>query len=596
MKNYKGLTSQEAKLLLDKNGPNKLKEEKPKTIMQMFLEQIWNFTNLILAAAIIISICLKDYGEAVIIGIIVIANAIIGVVQEGKAQKALEALRKMSVLKATVIRDGEKKEVSSEELVVGDIVTLEAGQQVPADLKLIETINLKIDEKALTGESVAVEKDSNFVPGEKTGIGDRLDLGYMTTIVTYGRGVGEVIKTGMNTEIGKIAEMVGKEKDKPSPLQKAMDELSKFLGIAAVIICVIMFIIGIVQGREMLDMLMTAVSLAVAAIPEGIPTIVTIVLALGMQKMAKVNAIVKTLPSVETLGAVTYVCSDKTGTLTQNKMTVVDAYADFEHIALDSLDSKKNDLLLKGFLLCNDAVITTDNKEIGDPTETALVAFAKRYGILKSQAEKEMPRINELAFDSDRKLMTTVHDMNGKSMSFTKGSTDELLKRCTKIMVNGESRKITKDDIEKINIAMGEMSDQALRVLSLAIHENNKDAVEADLTYVGMIGMIDPERPEVIESVATFKRAGVKTIMITGDHKDTAFAIARKLGIAENKDECVMGHELDEMDDETLKEKAKKISIFARVSPEHKVRIVKAFQDNGNVVSMTGKLRCPVMQ
>ena len=596
MKNYKGLTSQEAKLLLDKNGPNKLKEEKPKTIMQMFLEQIWNFTNLILAVAIIISICLKDYGEAVIIGIIVIANAIIGVVQEGKAQKALEALRKMSVLKATVIRDGEKKEVSSEELVVGDIVTLEAGQQVPADLKLIETINLKIDEKALTGESVAVEKDSNFVPGEKTGIGDRLDLGYMTTIVTYGRGVGEVIKTGMNTEIGKIAEMVGKEKDKPSPLQKAMDELSKFLGIAAVIICVIMFIIGIVQGREMLDMLMTAVSLAVAAIPEGIPTIVTIVLALGMQKMAKVNAIVKTLPSVETLGAVTYVCSDKTGTLTQNKMTVVDAYADFEHIALDSLDQKKNDLLLKGFLLCNDAVITTDNKEIGDPTETALVAFAKRYGILKSQAEKEMPRINELAFDSDRKLMTTVHNMNGKSMSFTKGSTDELLKRCTKIMVNGESRKITKDDIEKINIAMGEMSDQALRVLSLAIHENNKDAVEADLTYVGMVGMIDPERPEVIESVATFKRAGVKTIMITGDHKDTAFAIARKLGIAENKDECMMGHELDEMDDETLKEKAKKISIFARVSPEHKVRIVKAFQDNGNVVSMTGKLRCPVMQ
>ena len=587
MKNYQGLSEKEAKELLIKNGRNCLKEEKPKTVAQMFFEQIWNFTNLILAAAIIISIVLKDYGEAAIVGIIVVANAIIGVVQEGKAQKALDALKKMSVLKATVIRDGEKKEISSEELVVGDIVTLEAGQQIPADLKLLETVNLKVDEKALTGESVAIEKDSEFVPNEKSTVGDRLDLGYMTTIVTYGRGVGEVVKTGMNTEIGKIAEMVGKEKEKPSPLQKAMDDLSKMLGIVAVVICAIMFIVGMVQNRNIIDMLMIAVSLAVAAIPEGIPTIVTIVLALGMIRMAKVNSIVKKLPAVETLGAVTYVCSDKTGTLTQNKMTVVDAYADFKHLDLSNLDVNKYQLLVDGFLLCNDAVITADEKEIGDPTETALVAFAKRYNIFKSKAEERLPRINELAFDSDRKLMTTVHK-GEKIISFTKGSTDELLKRCTKILENGKVRDVEESDFEKILQAMGEMSDQALRVLSLAIRYDNKDAIEQDLIYVGMVGMIDPERPEVVESVATFKRAGVKTIMITGDHKDTAFAIAKKLGIAEKKEECVMGHEIDDMSDEELRDKAKTISIFARVSPEHKVRIVKAFQDNGFVVSMTG--------
>ena len=599
MKNYQGLSEKEAKSRLLKDGPNCLKEEKPKTVVQMFFEQIWNFTNLILGVAIIISIFLHDYGEAAIIGIIVIANAIIGVVQEGKAQKALDALKKMSVLRANVIRDGEKKEVSSEELVVGDIVTLEAGQQVPADIRLLEAINLKIDEKALTGESVAVEKDSNYTPeGDNVGIGDRLDLSYMSTIVTYGRGVGEVIKTGMNTEIGKIAEMVGREKDKPSPLQKAMDELSKMLGIVAVIICAIMFVVGIVQGRDLLDMLMTAVSLAVAAIPEGIPTIVTIVLALGMQRMAKVNAIVKTLPSVETLGAVSYVCSDKTGTLTQNKMTVVKAYNNHEYLDLSKVDVSKNHELINGFLLCNDAVITMDDKEIGDPTETALVAFAKKYKIEKKAQEEIYPRINELAFDSDRKLMTTVHSIpdSDDCISYTKGSTDELLKRCTKIMIDGNVREITEDDKSKIMTAMSEMSNEALRVLSVAIRYNNKDAIEQDLIYVGMVGMIDPERPEVIESIKVFKGAGVKTIMITGDHKDTALAIAKKLGIAETQDECIMGHELEKMSDDELREKAKTISIFARVSPEHKVRIVKAFQDNGFIVSMTGKLRCPVIQ
>lgn len=589
MQTYKGLTQEEAERRLAANGKNKLKEEKPKTVFRMFLEQILNFTNAILAAAIIISIILGDYGEAVIMVVIVIANAIIGVVQEGKAQKALDALKKMSVLKAAVIRDGETKEISSEELVVGDIVVLEAGKQVPADLKLLETARLMMDEKALTGESVPVEKDSSFVPDEKTGIGDRLDLAYMTTVVTYGRGIGEVCKTGMDTEIGKIAEMVGQEKEKPSPLQKGMDGLSKVLGIGVIVICAIVFLIGMLQGREILELLMTAVSLAVAAIPEGIPTIVTIVLALGMQRMAKINAIVKNMPAVETLGAVSYVCSDKTGTLTQNKMTVVKAYEDGSYIELDTLDKEKHALLIKGLMLCNDASIASDGTEVGDPTETALVAFAKRYGIEKSETELAEPRINEKAFDSDRKLMTTVHkNKDGKVISYTKGSTDELLSRCTHILSGGKVREITDEDIDAIMKGMSEMSAEALRVLSLAIREDNSEAVEQDLTYIGMIGMIDPERPEVVESIKTFKRAGIKTVMITGDHKDTALAIAKKLGIAERPEECVMGHELNEMSDEELKERVPGLSIFARVSPEHKVRIVKAIQDNNNIASMTG--------
>ena len=590
MSNYNGLTSREAEEKLIQSGKNCLREEKPKSIFRMFCEQIFNFTNFILAAAIIISIVLGDYGEAGIIGFIILLNAIIGVVQEGRAQKALEALKKMSIVKATVIRDGEKKEISSEDLVVGDIVLLEAGQQVPADLKLLETFNLKIDEKALTGESVPIEKDENFVAADETvGIGDRLDRAYMSTIVTYGRGIGEVRATGMNTEIGKIADMVGKEKDEPSPLQKGMAELSKTLGIVAVVICAIMFVVGLLQGRDMLDLLMTAVSLAVAAIPEGIPTIVTIVMALGMQRMAKVNAIVKTLPAVETLGAVGIVCSDKTGTLTQNKMTVVQTYCDGKFTDLTDVHPEVKEHFLNGFVLCNDASISSDGKEIGDPTETALVAFGLKHDIIKSELEKEIPRFNEKSFDSDRKLMTTVHRTHNDScISYTKGSTDELLKRCEYILDNNKIRDIRDADIQNIENAMKQMSDEALRVLSLAIRFDNENAEEDALVYVGMLGMIDPERQEVVESVKVFKRAGVKTVMITGDHKDTAFAIAKRLGIAEDKSECIMGHEIDEMTDDELRERAKTLSIFARVSPEHKVRIVKAYKDNGNVVSMTG--------
>lgn len=589
----KGLTSEEARLRLEQNGKNALREEKPKTVLQMFCEQMFNFTNLILVAAVIISIVLGDYGEAAIIGVIMLANGIIGVVQEGKAQKALDALKKMSVLKAKVVRDGEVKEISSEELVVGDVVLLEAGMQVPADLQLVETANLKIDEKALTGESVAVEKDSNFVPAdEKVGIGDRLDRAYMSTIVTYGRGTGIVAKTGMGTEIGKIADMVGKEKEKPSPIQKAMSELSKTLGIVCLIICALVFVIGVAQGRDLVDMLMTAVSLAVAAIPEGIPTIVTIVLALGMQRMAKVNAIVKNLPAVETLGSVSYVCSDKTGTLTQNKMTVVKAYCNGRFTDLSDVSDRDRARFIKGFVLCNDASISSEGEEIGDPTETALLTYgltndADKYA--KTTVEETHTRVAELAFDSDRKLMTTVHKAERHdTIAFTKGSTDAILPRCTRIMENGKIRAITEQDKADIMDAMTQMSNQALRVLSLAVRYDVKQAIEEDLIYLGMVGMIDPERPEVVESIKVFNKAGVKTVMITGDHKDTALAIAKNLGLAVSADECLMGYELDQMSDEELKERAPKLSIFARVSPEHKVRIVKAFQSNDNIVSMTG--------
>lgn len=590
-----GLSEYEAERRLERDGKNVLKEEKQKTLLQMFIEQIINWTNLILALAIIICFALGDIGEAVIILIIIIANGIIGVIQEGKAQKALEALKEMSSLKATVIRGGKKQEIPSEYLVVGDVVSLEAGQQVPADLKLIETRDLKIDEKALTGESVSVEKDADFQvkKGKKLSISDRLDLAYMTTVVTYGRGIGIVNATGMNTQIGKIADIVSNAEEKKSPLQKSMDYLSKVLGILCVVICVIVFLMGVLQGRDIIDMLLNSVSLAVASIPEGIPTVVAIILALGMQRMAKQKAIVKTMPAVETLGAVSYVCSDKTGTLTQNKMTVVMVYANNKIVNAEDAHGGEYDILIKGMQLCNDSEVKSDGTEIGDPTETALVKLALSKGFNKKRDEEELPRINEKPFDSERKLMTTVHLLKKtkSTLSFTKGSTDELLKRCTRILENGVTREITEKDKENIANTISKMSNRALRVLGLAIREGSESdsgPKEEDLVFVGMVGMIDPERPEAKKSIKTFKQAGIKTVMITGDHKDTAFAIAKNLGITNDKNACITGAELEEMSDETLQKKATDLSVYARVSPEHKVRIVKALQANGNIVSMTG--------
>lgn len=582
-----GLTKLEAIERLNKYGKNVLVTEKEKTKLEIFLSQFVNYTTPIFGVAIIICLFLKDYGEAGFIGFVLLMNAIVGYVQEGKAQSALDALKKMTNIKAVVKRDGKIIEIDAEELVPGDYVLLEAGKEVPADIRLLSTSNMQTTESSLTGESVPVDKDSNEKSTENTPIGDRKDMAFMSTFVSYGRGEGIVEKTGMNTEMGKIAKMLQNTKKTLTPLQENMGALTKFLGILVVILCIALYIIALIQNRDTLEMLKTAVSLAVAAIPEGLPSIVTIVLAIGVQKMAKKNAIVRDLPSVETLGAVGIVCSDKTGTLTQNKMTVVKAYKDDEYKELTKLNIEKDKLFLYGFMLCTDAVVSED-KEIGDPTETALVRFALNYDLDKNIIEKTAERINEKPFDSNRKLMTTVNLIDGKAISFTKGSTDELLKKCTKIMINGRISDITQKDKETILSKMEEMSKEALRVLGLAIKEENKDALEEDLVFVGMVGMIDPERPEVKDSIATLKRAGIKTVMITGDHKVTAFAIAKRLGIAESIEECIMGDEVDKMSDEELANRANNLSVFARVSPEHKVRIVKAYQTNGHLVSMTG--------
>ena len=583
-----GLTTKEAQERLKQYGYNKLNEEKQKSIFAMFLSQLLNPMTAILIAAVVLSVILKDYSEAIIIAIVIIANAIIGTVQEKKAQNALEALKKLSVLKATVLRDGSIKNINAEELVPGDIVYLAEGQEVPADMRLIETHSMKVNETALTGESVPVEKDCNNISDDDTPIADRLDRAYMSTAVTYGRGVGEVTGTGMNTEIGKIADMVSKEKEKPSPLQKAMSNLSKWLGLACVAICVIIFVIGLIQKQPVTDMLMTAVSLAVAAIPEGIVTIVTIVMALGVTRMAKMNAIVKKLPAVETLGSVTYVCSDKTGTLTKNKMTVVKTYCNGHFTDLSDLPDRDRARFLKGFVLCNDAAVKEGN-EVGDPTEIALLYFGIKNHLSQEYALSVHNRVNEWSFDSDRKLMTTIHKAERhQTVSFTKGSTDAVLARCNRIIENGSIRDITTEDKEKINAAMTQMSDEALRVLSLAVRYDDTVPIEEDMIYVGMVGMIDPEREECVESIRVFHQAGVNTLMITGDHKNTAFAIAKKLGIAERLDQCVMGPEIDKMSDEELTRRIDDLRVFARVAPEHKSRIVKALQEHGNVVAMTG--------
>jgi len=467
------------------------------------------------------------------------------------------------------------------------MVVLEAGRIIPADLRLIQSINLKIEESALTGESVPVDKDADFIAGEELGIGDRINMAYSSTSVAYGRGEGVVVYTGMDTEIGKIASMLSESEEELTPLQKRLNDLGKVLGIVAIVIIVAMFGIALLQKRDIVEMLITAISLAVAAIPEGLTAVVTIVLAMGVQRMVKVNTIVRKLPAVETLGAVSTVCSDKTGTLTQNKMTVTRVFVDNNLKNVDQLNYNENTLFVKGFVLCNDAS-TANGERMGDPTELALLDMGTRISVTREGLEKENPRINEQSFDSARKLMTTVHKENNKVISYTKGAMDILLQRCTKIYLNDQVSDITDKHISDINDAAHEMAQGALRVLALAIKENDDSASEENLTFVGLVGMIDPPRPEAKDSVQVLKKAGITTIMITGDHRDTALAIAKDLGIAENETQCITGSELNEMTQEQLNARVRELRVFARVSPEHKVMIVKAFKSNGSIESMTG--------
>ncbi len=599
----KGLTEEQVKEIRNQKGYNELQAAKKKSMFQRFLDQFKDFSIIVLIIAAIVSgIVGVSEGEGItdtiIIMIVVIVNAVIGVAQESKAEKSLEALQKLSDHASKVIRNGDLQVVPARELVPGDVVALDTGDYIPADLRIIEEANLKSQESSLTGESVPVEKTAEVIEDAEIGIGDRKNMLFSSSLVTYGRGKGIVVETGMTTEVGKIAGMINSTEKQETPLQQKLNKLGKTLGIAAIIICVVIFVIGLLQGKEPIHMFMTAVSLAVAAIPEGLVAVSTIVLAIGVQKMVKRNAIVKRLPAVETLGSSTVICSDKTGTLTQNKMTVEkifwnDAIRDAENIPEDEIDEELTKLVYAN-MLCNDTKISKDGTLTGDPTETALVDMAFNLNFDPSLYDRA-PRVQEIPFDSDRKLMTTVNEVNGKYIVYTKGGIDELLKRCTAYEINNEIHTNLDNYINKIREKNEEMAREALRVLGCAYKEidhipskEEMTTIENDLIFIGMVGMIDPPREEAKVAVEKCKTAGIKVVMITGDHKITATAIAKKLGILENEDEAITGSELEQMTDEELEQNVRKYSVYARVSPEHKVRIVNAWQKNGEVVAMTG--------
>ena len=593
-----GLTQEQINERLLKYGKNLLKEKKKKSMFSLFIEQFKDFMVLILIIASIISFFLGETIDASIILFVVILNALLGIIQENNAEKSLEALKKLSQPIAKVIRNGKVMEVEADSLVIGDIVLIEAGNIIPADGRLVETKNLKVDESVLTGESVPVDKVDTVIENINIPLGDRLNLAYMGTTVTYGRGKFVVIATGMYTEMGKVASLIESEKNVKTPLQLKLEELSKYLGIAAILISATIFAIGVLQKRPAFDMFMTGVSLAVAAIPEGLPAIITITLALGVQKMIKKNAIIRKLPAVETLGSTSVICSDKTGTLTQNKMTVVKLYINDRKVDVKEDEVKKEDyFFLKNAALCTDAFINEEGKGIGDPTEVAIVNLLNDVvGLKKDDIEKEFPRTSEIPFDSDRKMMSTIHIMDKEGFRLiTKGAPDNIFKRCKYILKDNKILPFDEREKNKLNLINEEMGKEALRVLAVSykdikeIPENlSSDEMEKDLIFIGLIGMIDPPRMEAKNSVEICKKAGIKPVMITGDHKITASVIAQKLEIFNNNDEAVTGEDLDKISDEELKERIKRISVFARVSPEHKLRIVKAWQKNGAVVAMTG--------
>ena len=592
-----GLSTQEAQERLEKYGINKLQGKGKKSLFRLFLEQLQDTLIYVLLAASVITVIIGEYADTAIILIVVILNAVIGVAQEYKAGKAVEALQDMTTPHAIVRRDGEIKEISSEEVVPGDIVILDAGRFVPADLRLFESVNLQIEESALTGESVPSTKDAKaLLAAGKTALGDMCNMAFMSTLVTYGRGEGVVTATAMETEMGKIAKILDEDNDDMTPLQKRMDELGKMLSKLCVGICVLMLVIALIQGRDVFEMLLTAISLAVAAIPEGLAAIVAIVLALGVTRMSKINAIVKKMPAVETLGSVSIICSDKTGTLTQNKMTVVKTYTLYNINAVAESEIGRQATgdeleLVKTMTLCTDATYEK-GESTGDPTEVALVVLGDKHGVKKSELAVKHQRVAENPFDSDRKLMSTLNVEGDHYRVNTKGAMDHLLNIVTHVLYKGEVIPMTDEIKSKYMAIENLMSDDALRVLGAAYKEVDTviapEEMEKDLILIGMVGMIDPPRLEVMDSIHEAQQAGITLIMITGDHKNTAVAIAKELGIAKSIDQSITGSEIDEFSDEEFAKNIVNYRVFSRVSPEHKVKIVRAFKSHGNIVSMTG--------
>ena len=592
----RGLTSSQVAELQGKFGPNKLSESKKKTNLQRFLEQFKDVMIIILLLAAAVSFVVACFGhdpmeffEPALILLIVVLNAVLGVVQESKAEKALDALKNMSAPHARVLRDGAEQVIDASGLVPGDIIRLEAGDFVPADARLLKSVSLKSEESALTGESVPSEKDAEAAVEEKAPLGDRDNMVFSGCSVTYGTATAVVTGTGMRTEMGKIAGMLAGEQDTQTPLQQKLSQLGKYLGFVALAACAVIFVVGLINGIHVLEIFMTSVSLAVSAIPEGLPAIVTIVLAIGVQRMVKKNALIRRLPAVETLGSASVICSDKTGTLTQNRMTLTKVWVEGQQgleAGSGGNSQMARHLLTLGTLCCDGSVTYgADGKEthIGDPTETAILVAAHKNGLEQEALNGKYPRLGELPFDSDRKLMTSVNQMEGKTVVIVKGAFDVMAARCVK------------GDLEAAREKNDEMSRQALRVLAVGYkvipslpEELTSEALENGLTLLGLVGMIDPPRPEAKAAVATCRKAGIKPVMITGDHVVTASAIAKELGILGPEDRAITGAELDAMDDKALDENVEHIAVYARVSPENKIRIVKAWQKKGQVVSMTG--------
>ena len=593
----KGLTRREAMERRAKYGANRLESQEQKSLGQMIAEQLNDPLILILVVAMAISLMLHELGDAVIIVTVVVLNAAVGIIQEGKAGKAVEALKKISSPQAVVLREGERTKIAAEELVQGDIVLLEAGNMVPADLRLIETNGVCVEESTLTGESVPVEKEAEHVV-EASGDNSCMNMAYMSTYVTKGRGMGVVTATGMDTRIGHIAGMLHEGKEKLTPLQVKLGELGKLLSALAVGICIFLFVVAVLQKRNVGEMLLTSVSLAVAAVPEGLPAIVTIVLALSVSRMVRAKTIVRKLSSVETLGAVEVVCSDKTGTLTQNKMTVTECYLEGklsgreqlctlfagagQKLAPDSAESH----FLTGSVLCNDGMLKGEEK-LGDPTELALLYMARDCGVNLEALRARYPRTAERGFDSARKMMTTVHRQGPETVAYSKGAAERILEGCSRIYRQGRLCELTQTDRAAITRVQGSLMAEGRRVMGLAMDPQGGMA-EKDMVFLGLVSMQDPVRQEAVQAVADFARAGVATVMITGDHPDTAFSIAKELGIASRPEQCITGRELDHLKEHSFLQRLKELRVFARVTPEHKVRIVEGYRTLGRTVAMTG--------